>query len=515
MSSGVTVPGEVPARPRPEPDEAGTAWLLARPRPGLLVAACIFGAAMIGAAVARKPLDGLALFLGLIVATVVAARPAFGAYLLTLVVPITSGFEKGFPIPNVNLSEALIAVVGMILLLVAPRRAEFRWQAFDWMLFAFCGGWLVLGLLDALDMHTGLSYSTIDPLIGPFQFLILYRAIAVSLRTKAERRTAIACLLVASVPVDILAFLQQTRAHLVNSAIAHVTGGSIFQTYNYLQFARATGPFPHWTVLAGYLIVILLIGFACLVFGVELPISRRAVGTILLLNAVALILTAEISAIAGAIAGAILIGVWAGKRKQMVRWLITGLIVTAVFGGTYLVKRLDTEFATQAGSGRNPFVPQTISFRWQVWTGQYFPAIIERPLIGWGQALPDTINWPYTESQYVTVLMAGGIPLLVVFGGEMVALYGQSRRQARRKDLEDSATPAALGNAVATLVVVLVPMDAIYPYMTSGGLPEPLFVVAGIAAACVYWGRRSPISGTESNAEADLQARAALAAPKL
>jgi hypothetical protein len=51
--------------------------------------------------------------------------------------------------------------------------------------------------------------------------------------------------------------------------------------------------------------------------------------------------------------------------------------------------------------------------------------------------------------------------------------------------------------------------------MTSGGLPEPLFVAAGIAAACVYWGRRSPISGTESNAEADPQVLAAVAAPKL
>lgn len=514
MSSVVTVPGQVPARPRPEPDEAGTAWLLARPRPGLLVASCIFGAAMIGAAVARKPLDGLALFLGLIVATVVAARPAFGAYLLASLVPITSGFQKGFPIPNVNLSEALIAVVGMILLLVAPRRAEFRWQAFDWMLFAFCGGWLVLGLLDALDLHTGVSYSTLDPLIGPFQFLILYRAIAVSLPRRAERRTAVACLLLASLPVDFVAYLQQTGSPAVNRAIAHVTGGGVFESYAYSVFARATGPFPHWTPLAGYLLVVLLTGFACLLFGVELPISRRVVAIILLLGAVSLILTAEISALAGAIGGAILLGVWAGRRKQMVRWLISGVIVAAVFGGSYFAKRLDTEFASSAGSGRNHLVPQTVSFRWQIWTGQYFPAIMERPLTGWGQALPEAITWQFTESQYVTMLMAGGIPLLIVFGGEMIALYDQSRRQARRKDLEDSATPTALGNAVAALVVVLVPMDVIYPYMTSGGLPEPLFVAAGIAAACICWGRRSPSPGIESSAEAGPQLLAALPAPK-
>jgi hypothetical protein len=470
---------------------------------------------MIGTAIARKPVDGLALFLGLIVATVVAARPALGAYLLALIVPVTSGFQKGFPIPNVNLSEALIAVVGTILLLVAPRRAEFRWHAFDWMLFAFCGGWFVLGLFDALNLHTGLSYSTIDPLIGPFQFLILYRAIAVSLPRRAERRTAVACLLLASLPVDFLAYLQQTGSPAVNRAIAHVTGGGVFESYAYSVFARATGPFPHWTPLAGYLLVILLTGFACLLFRVELPVSRRVVAFILLLAAVSLILTAEISALAGAIGGAILLGIWAGRQKQMVRWLITGVIVAAVFGGSYFARRLDTEFASAAGSGRNQFVPQTISYRWLVWTGQYFPAIAERPLTGWGQSLPNTISWQFTESQYVTMLMAGGIPLLVVFGAEMVALYSVSRRRARQGDIEDSAMPVALGNAMAALVVVLVPMNVIYPYMTSGGLPEPLFVVAGIAAACVYRGRRRPISGTELEALADLPVHAAFATPKL
>jgi hypothetical protein len=510
MSSSVTVPGKVANHPGSEPAETTTAWLLARPRPGLLMATSVVGAAMIGAAVARKPLDGLALFLGLIVATVVATRPAFGAYLLVLVVPVTSGFQKGFPIPNVNLSEALIAVVGIILLLVAPRRAEFRWRLFDWMLFTFCGSWLVLGLLDAFSLHTGLSYATIDPLIGPFQFLILYRAIAVSLPQKAEQRTAISCLLLASLPVDLLAYLQQTGSPAVNRAIAQVTGGGVFQSYAYSVFARATGPFPHWTPLAGYLLVILLVGFACLLFEVELPISRRAVAIVLILAAVSLILTAEISAMAGAIGGAVLLGVWAGRQKQMVRWLITGVIIAAVFGGSYFAKRLDNEFATSAGSSRSHLVPQTVSFRWQIWTGQYLPAIAERPLTGWGQVLPDTITWPFTESQYVTMLMAGGVPLLIVFGSEMVALYGLSRRQARRTDLEDPATPAALGNAVAALVVVLVPMDVIYPYMTSGGLPEPLFVAAGIAASCIYWGRRPP----ESEVMVESRMRATLAAPK-
>jgi hypothetical protein len=501
-----------PARRAPAPGEVPSAsWLFSRPRPILLISSAFCGSALVGAAVARKPLDGVALFLVLILATVVAARPVVGAYLLVAVVPITSGFQKGVPIPNVNLSEAIVAVVGAILILAAPRHASLRWQAFDWMLLAYCIGWLGFGLLDALDLHSGVSYTTLDPLIGPFQFLILYRAMAVTLHQKRERRAAVAWLLVASLPVDLLAFLQQVRSQAVNRFIAHLTGASIFQSYSYQVFARATGPFPHWTVLAGYLLVILLIGFACLVFGVELPISRRFLGVLLLLAAVALILTAEISAIAGTIGGAILLGLWAGRRKQMVRWLVTGLIVAAVFGGSYFARRLDNEFASSAGSGRVAYVPQTISYRWLIWTGQYFPAVAERPLTGWGQVLPDTISFQFTESQYLTTLMEGGIPLLALFCGEMVALYCLSRRQARRKDLDDPVFRAALGSAVAGLVVVLVPMDFIYPYITSSGLPQALFAAAGIAAASIYWA--APVrSAVSTNPPTEKQALVSLGA---
>ncbi|MHB1884850.1 MAG: O-antigen ligase family protein [Acidimicrobiales bacterium] len=470
------------------------AWLLSRPRPLLLSAYAIIGAALVGAAIALKPIYGLGLFLVLALTVAVTVWPTLGAYVLVTVVPITSGFQKGFPIHNVNLAEALIGEIGILLILVAPRRTELRWRLFDWMLLVFCAGWLIIGLFDALQLHTAMSFSAIDPLIGPFQFLILYRALAVTLRHSAERRMAITCLLFGTIPVDILVYLQQTGSHSVNRLIARMTGGSVFQSFAYSYFARATGPFSLWTPLAGYLLVILLVGFSCLLFRVELPISRRVVGLILLLAVVSLILSAEISALAGAIGGAVLLGIWAGRQKQMLRWLLTALIVGTVFGGSYFAKRLSTEYVTVAGSSRNPLIPQTISYRWQVWTGQYFPAIEQRPLTGWGQYLPPTITWPYTESQYVTMLMEGGFPLLLLFAGEMIALYSQSRRQARRTDLPDSEVPAAVGNAVAAVVVMLVAMDAIYPYMTSGGLPEPLFVAAGIAAASICWGR--PSSGS-------------------
>jgi hypothetical protein len=336
-------------------------------------------------------------------------------------------------------------------------------------------------------LHAGLGYSSLDPLIGPFQFLILYRSLAVTLRRPQQRRWALTVLFLSSLPVDLVAFLQQARIEVVNRLVARMTGSDVFGSYAFHYFARATGPFPHWTPLAGYLTVILMSGLACLLSRVQLPISRHGLEVVLVLGAIALVLSAELSAICCSIGGAIVLGIWAGRTRAALRALAITAAVVALVAGPYLDARLNTQFSQSAGSGRSSLVPQTISYRWQIWTQQYLPAIRDRLFTGWGQTLPASITWPYTESQYVTVLMAGGLPLFVLFCYELQALYKFGRRIAR-SDGDDAILTRSLGSALAVLVLISVPMIAVYPYLTSGGMPAPLFIVAGIAAAA-YFGR--------------------------
>lgn len=462
-------------------------WLFERPRTNVFVVVATAGALAVGAAATVRPVDGIALVAVIALGIAVVARPVLGAYLLVAIVPVTAGFQKGFPIGNVNLSEALVAFVGGLLLLTVPRHGHLRWYAFDWMLFAFCAGWFVFGAADAVLLHAGLGYSSLDPLIGPFQFLILYRSLAVTLRRPQQRRWALTVLFLSSLPVDLVAFLQQARIEVVNRLVARMTGSDVFGSYAFHYFARATGPFPHWTPLAGYLTVILMSGLACLLSRVQLPISRHGLEVVLVLGAIALVLSAELSAICCSIGGAIVLGIWAGRTRAALRALAITAAVVALVAGPYLDARLNTQFSQSAGSGRSSLVPQTISYRWQIWTQQYLPAIRDRLFTGWGQTLPASITWPYTESQYVTVLMAGGLPLFVLFCYELQALYKFGRRIAR-SDGDDAILTRSLGSALAVLVLISVPMIAVYPYLTSGGMPAPLFIVAGIAAAA-YFGR--------------------------
>lgn len=459
-------------------------WLLRRPQGELLLAAALGGSLLAGAAAGYRPLLGVAVGLGVGLSLLVLARPAVGAYLLVALVPITSGMRPGLPIPRLRLSEALIGGVGALILISLDRHEKRPWRLFDWSLLGFAVAWLVLGLADAAQLHTPLNATTLDPLLGPLQFVLLFRAVAVGLQSTSERQRALSLLFLASIPVSILAVLQQLRLNSINHLIAYLTGGSIFQTAAYHVFRRATGPFDHWTPLAGYLTVILVIGVGCLVENVPLPISRRVLSAVLLLDGLALLFSAEISALGGVVLAMVLIGRWSAKRAHIGKLLGAGLVVVGLLGGAYFATRLQTEFATHAGGARPSFVPQTIAYRFEVWDHQYIPAIIERPLLGYGELLPVSITWPFPESQYIDDLIVGGVPVLLLFSGAMLALYFMGRDASRRAADDEASVLNALGLGIAALAVVLVAMDAVFPYLTSGGLPQPLFVVAGILASC-------------------------------
>ena len=102
-----------------------------------------------------------------------------------------------------------------------------------------------------------------DKLLGPIQFFILYRAVLTTLTTERQRRVALRILLFASVPVSLLAVLQEMHFPGIAALLANATASQIFVTT--LGVSRATGPFAIWHDLGSYLLVIVMLGVALLV----------------------------------------------------------------------------------------------------------------------------------------------------------------------------------------------------------------------------------------------------------
>lgn len=465
------------ARPSgPAPPPASAPWLASRHRPLLLGLAVVVLALAVGALAPSHLVDTLAIVAAATLVAAVLVRPMVGVLLLVGLVPVTSGLAAGFPVPHVRLSEVLIGLVGVTLIASVRRRDTVPWQPLDWALLAYGTCWLVFGVVAEHSLGQHLAITDWGTILGQFQFLIVYRAVRVAVRTSAERRLAVGTLLLSSIAVSVLALLQEVRAPGVSSLVTTVTGGIATGGIGAgSSVTRATGPFDNWAALAGYLLPIVLVLVACAFAGVRAR-HRGWFVAAAALAAVALFVTDEQSAIVCLLLGLVVLARHYSRGRHLMRWVAGGVVVAVAVAAPLLVARLSSELSGAAGTGRVSWVPQTLSFRWSVWLHQYLPAIGARPLSGYGVLLPTSVHWPYPESQYVSFLMEGGVLMLAAFAVLAWAMFEGTRRASRSSD----PLTEAMGRALMVAVVSMVVMNATWPFLSNGGMPQVLWALMAL-----------------------------------
>jgi hypothetical protein len=146
-----------------------------------------------------------------------------------------------------------------------------------------------------------------------------------------------------------------------------------------------------------------------------------------------------------------------------------------LFGGA-IQDRLAYTFTTAPGAERHALMPQSVDYRLELWTEQFLPALHNHWLTGYGPLLPPHISFEYTESLYLTLLFRGGVVLLLVYAGLMVALGAIAWRAAR------SRAPARrlAGRVTFLLVGLLAVMHLMEPYFTTSGLPHLVWILAAL-----------------------------------
>jgi len=461
-----SIPIAAPQNYLPGTDPAS--WFTARPRSAPIVIGGVLVAIGIGWLAVREPRYAIAVCVGVALIVAVVIRPIFGALTLIAVVPALSGLLPGVPVPNVRITELLIGTVSVTLVVVARRSTSIKWRPIDWLLLAYGLLWTFDGVLGAVLTPGRLSLSSWGTVVGQLQFFLLYRSLKVTLRTKEDRRLALQWLFITGGVIALLAIFQEVRVPGVVNLILRISGSASLREAG--GIVRATGPFSNWAALAGYLVPLVLVAL-CLGLGntvVNHKKTKFALAVVLLL---ALFLTAELSVIVTLIVGTYALGWRYGRGRTVMRWLGIGLVAISVGAGSVLAHRLGAQFSTAAGTGRPAFVPQTLGFRWLIWTGQYIPAILQRPLTGWGVVLPNSIRWPDPESQYIEFLIQGGLPLLIMFG----LLFDGMIREAKRATRCLDPTDRAMGEALLVTVVLLGVINFIWPFLSNGGMPQMLW----------------------------------------
>ncbi len=451
--------------------------------PGMVIGLVGLGSAIVlGAAASFGPLLGLLALLAVPGVLLVLARPDIGALVLVAAVPVASGFQRGLPVPGLRVSEILIGGLASLILVTAGRDQVRPWRAFDWLALAYgCIGF-GLGLTQLFARGEPLTSDTIGTLIGPFQYFLLYRAVLVALPGAEQQRMIIRLLLLSSIPVSLSAVFQHFHLLGVRGLIPNLTGVDLDRDFNdaYGTNAqgsgdRATGTFPHWQVLGGYEFMIILLGSATMLS--KHPVLRRPWLLVVMGLAVcAAFATVTLTIIMTAVVGAALLAIWYGRIAWVVpAALICGALALAAFGPS-LQTRIDQQFGNAVD--RPAWVPDTMDYRYRLWRDQYLPIIRDgRWVTGYGPDAPPNLSFPFTESLYITLLMRGGLPLLLAYAALSLALLAAA---LRARNSENPAQEAA-ARVIVVATVLLIPMHTVEPYFVMTGFAPLFWLTAAVA----------------------------------
>lgn len=427
---------------------------------------------VVGIAATLGPPAGVGAVAAIGIGLLVLRRPAYGAFALVAFAPALSGVVRGLPVPGFRLSELMIAGFSAIILVAA--RTTPRWGAFDWVALSYVivNGVLVwANLVRHGDPFTADNWGT---LFGPLQFFLLYRAVMTALPAPEQRRQALRLLLFTSVAVSALTLMQQYNLG-VRPLLELLTGTDIYSSTT-RGVPRATGPFPHWHNLGGYLLVILLIGFALLLDQKQRVMRRRTLLLVLVPALAALIQTASFAPLFGLIAGSLVIGISMGKGQRVLAWLGAAALVGALLFGPLLQDRVEQQYEKSSVAEEQSLVPQTLQFRYDVWRNQFLPVIEDNLVTGYGPNLPPNLYFDYAESLYITFLLRGGLPLLLVY----LALMGTLLLRARRVAKSDETERRVAGRVVFASVLLLLVIDVIATYFLDSGPAPLLWAMAGL-----------------------------------
>lgn len=444
-----------------------------------LGAAFLAGAALLGVAAISGPIVGL-LALGVALAVVlIVARPMLAGVIAVGLLPAVSGLARGFPVPGLRISELLVVFCAFVALTFGRDEDAPRWSAVEWSLLAYAVTTLVMGAIGVYRNAIPADFETLAGLFGPFQFVLLLRAVTVSLGSADRRRSALRLFVVSSIPVSLLAIGQYFEVFGIHTTLEQFTSDQ-FTFFGGFMEARATGPFEHWHLLAGYLLVVQLVAVDALLQGARW-IRRPVAATVVMLGSAAMLLTLTFTTFLMGVAAVVVI---AAIRGQATRVLTVGaavLVPLFFLFAPYVGGRLEEQFSPASSSAGSSIVPETITYRFDIWAAEYLPALKGRLLLGYGSPVPPDAGWPYAESLYIELLLRGGLLVLLAFAAYSVFAFGAGRRGTRSPE----APLASASMVVAVMMVLLIPMHTVFPYFSTTGLPHALVALTGLVLAGV------------------------------
>jgi O-antigen ligase len=376
--------------------------------------ACGMGA-IIGLLLLVSPLLALAFVLMIVVLVATFIKPVFLCYLTVIAVALTSGMERGKPIPYLRMNEAVLllsAAIAFVIITTRENRYPIKFHGLEIAILVLILGTTIIPGAYYLVRGSNLTIDDAIVLLAPLQYLVLFWQFAYLPSSNLERLGIVKYMLFCGVIVAIVGLLQAAKVSLVtellNNWYASPHEQAVANNAN-----RITSLLGAWNTLGIFMMVNLIIIWA---FGVNRP---NDLGWPFILAGgglcvACLILSGSFAGLLGLFGGIILITVllkaFLSKRNILLFLIaIVVIIITVVLFREKVLGRWNDQF----GSGS--LVPQTLAYRIELWQAFYLPAIQKNIFWGINPTVPSYYHWPYTESQFLSLLFSFGLIGFVSF----------------------------------------------------------------------------------------------------
>ncbi|WP_298459324.1 hypothetical protein [uncultured Cellulomonas sp.] len=431
---------------------------------GVAVAALLAGATWM-----VSPLAPLAAVVGVVLVGVIWQRPLVASVVVASIVPAMAGLSRGFPVPGFKASELLL-VVCLLPLLVRRLPRWRRLNAVDVSLAAVALVGLVVGLYNGLRGHLELMELLREALFPSFTFATWW-VVSRGISNRVEINVVLRWVLLVSLVPAGIGILQFLDVPGVRDTLLTVVDGGLLPDPGQ-PGGRVTGPFTIAHSFGGYLIVPLMVAAVLLLRGNREVLRRRVLVVVLAVDLAAIVLSVTLTTGLWVIVGFLVAAALVGRfRRGALALLVAAALCTWVFWPSLQARYVQqTTAATGTSEG---VIPQTLQFRFLVWRGDYLPLLTEAAPHGLTVG-PDDI-FPSTESQYITLVLRGGVGLLLITAISFVVL---ARRAWRATQTEPGSVSAASA-AIVGILVFLPAAGFIWPYVTNAGFPQSIFAIAG------------------------------------
>jgi len=458
---------------------------------------------ILGGLTSFNPFLGITCALVLFLLVLVVPRPILIVYGLTLFMPFTGGLARGAVVPILRLGQAVVVFAFILFLLVRPSpQGKSRLTAID---LAFVLYFLTEAVFPMLALYyrgeqfnlnsvdsSGLS--PLQTLLGPLQYYLLYRIVVATVSTERQIKVVLELSFIASIMVSVIGILERIVAP-VRTFIQTYYPPNVQSATVSLDELRITSTLGHFSGLAAYLVFTIILVLACYTVGERMKISSLLLAITAVFASIALILTGTFSGWIGLAVGVATVFLLTGRLPKLFILLPCGIALAALIFQSFLSARLDEQLGVGAAQG---LLPQSLAFRINLWESLFLPAIGQHLLFGAGPSPAVLNSWPAEESQYLLLLLRGGLPYffsyLLLIGLPITMCWRHMKSNSR-----DAKHSVAL--ALLVILITMSVMNVSAEYFTYVGGTQVLWMLLAIVVASRQFQALSSMTSVEQMLE--------------